>query len=112
MTATGRGNLRLFVAGGLIVVLGLAFFASPLASSSPDGLEKVSIDQGFAETAEEHALAEGPLADYAVEGVEDQRLSTGLSGVIGVAITFGVGMVLFGVLRTVRARRTGRAEGP
>ena len=36
-----RRNLLLFVIGGLIVTLGLAFFVSPLASSSPDGLEKV-----------------------------------------------------------------------
>ena len=100
-----RKSLLLFVAGGLIVVIGLAFFVSPVASSSPDGLEKVSIDQGFADTAEEHALADGPLAGYGVEGVDDEGLSTGLSGVIGVAITFGAGMILFGLLRTLRARR-------
>ncbi|HEX6231458.1 MAG TPA: PDGLE domain-containing protein [Actinomycetota bacterium] len=100
-----RKTLVLFVVGGLIVALGLAFFVSPFASSSPDGLEKVAIDQGFAETAEEHALADGPLADYGVRGVEDEGLSTGLAGVIGVAITFGVAMLLFGLLRVVRARR-------
>jgi hypothetical protein len=101
-----RTNLMLFVIGGLVVALGLAFFVSPLASSSPDGLEKVAIDQGFDETAEDHALAEGPLADYGVEGVEDEGLSTGLAGIIGVAITFGVGMILFGALRAFRVRRT------
>ena len=100
-----RKSLLLFVVGGLIVVIGLAFFVSPVASSSPDGLEKVSIDQGFADTAEEHALADGPLAGYGVEGVDDEGLSTGLSGVIGVAITFGAGMILFGLLRTLRARK-------
>jgi hypothetical protein len=102
-----RRSLALFLAGGLIVALGLAFFVSPYASSSPDGLERVAIDKGFAETARDHALAEGPLADYQVRGVGDERLATGLSGVIGVAITFGVGMILFGALRTVRARRAG-----
>lgn len=102
----------LFVVGGLVVVLGLAFFVSPLASESPDGLERVSIDEGFAETAEEHPLDDGPLADYGVEGVEDEGLSTGLAGVIGVAITFGIGMILFGVLRLLRARRSpSRVEG-
>jgi len=105
-----RRNVWLFVIGGLIVALGLAFFASPYASSSPDGLEKVSIDEGFDATAEEHTLADSPLADYGVEGVEDEGLSTGLAGIIGVAVTFGVGMILFGALRTVRSRR-GR-EGP
>jgi hypothetical protein len=102
-----RKNLMLFIGGGLIVALGLAFFVSPLASSSPDGLEKVSIDEGFAETAEDHTLADGPLADYAVEGVDDENLSTGLAGIIGVAITFGLGMIVFGLIRSMRARRSG-----
>lgn len=100
-----RKSLTLFIVGGLIVALGLAFFVSPRASGSPDGLEKVSIDEGFADTAEEHALADGPLADYGVDGVDDESLSTGLAGIIGVAITFGIGMILFGLLRTIRARR-------
>jgi cobalt/nickel transport system permease protein len=100
-----RKSLLLFVVGGLIVALGLAFFVSPLASSSPDGLERVAIDQGFADTADEHAAADGPLADYGVKGVEDEGLSTGLAGVIGVAVTFGLGMILFGLLRSMRARR-------
>lgn len=101
-----RKTLLLFIAGGLIVALGLAFFVSPLASSSPDGLERVAIDQGFAGTADEHAADDGPLADYGVKGVEDEGLSTGIAGVIGVAVTFGLGMVLFGLLRVARARRT------
>lgn len=108
-----RRTLALFVVGGLIVSLGLAFFVSPLASGSPDGLEKVSVDQGFAGTAEDHALGDSPLADYGVKGVQDERLSTGLAGVIGVAITFGVGMLLFGTLRVVRSRREpSPAPGP
>lgn len=108
-----RKTLALFVVGGLIVALGLAFFVSPFATGSPDGLERVSIDQGFAETAEDHALADGPLADYAVRGVEDEGLSTGLAGAIGVVVTFGVGMVLFGLLRVVRSRRSAEpASGP
>ena len=102
-----RKNLVLFIVGGLIVALGLAFFVSPLASSSPDGLEKVSIDEGFSDTAEDHALADSPLADYAVEGVDDESLSTGLAGIIGVAITFGLGMIVFGAIRAMRARRSG-----
>lgn len=100
-----RRNLLLFVIGGLIVALGLAFLVSPYASSLPDGLEKVSIDKGFADTAKAHALGGGPLADYGVKGVENEKLSTGLSGVIGVVITFGVAMILFGALRVYRARR-------
>jgi hypothetical protein len=106
-----RKGLALFLGGGLIIALGLAFFVSPYASSSPDGLERVAIEKGFAEAAQDHPLAESPLADYQVRGVEDERLATGLSGVVGVAITFGVGMILFGALRTLRARRAGPSAG-
>ena len=67
-----RKNLVLFVVGGLIVTLGLAFFVSPLASSSPDGLNKVAIDKGFSGTEKDHTLADGPLAGYGVKGVEDE----------------------------------------
>lgn len=102
-----RKNLTLFIVGGLIVVLGLAFFVSPHASGSPDGLNRVAIDEGFSDTETEHATADGPLTGYAVRGVDDESLSTGLAGIIGVAITFGVGLVLFGTLRTIRARRAG-----
>jgi len=101
----------LFTVGGLLVVLGLAFFVSPLASSSPDGLEKVSQDQGFANSAEDHTLGDSPLADYGVEGVEDEGLSTGLSGIIGVVMTFGAAMVVFGLIRVQAAKRR-RGEGP
>jgi hypothetical protein len=112
-----RRNLTLFLVGGLIVALGLAFFVSPLASGSPDGLNRVAIDQGFDSAAKDSASADSPLAGYGVKGVDDGSLSTGLAGIIGVAITFGAGMILFGLLRTIRARRepggsTGSAAAP
>jgi PDGLE domain len=98
-------NLRLFLLGGLLVAAGLALFVSGFASSSPDGLEKVAGDKGFLEAARDHLFADGPLADYTVRGVDNQRLSTGLSGLIGVLVTFGLGLALFAL---VRARRSGR----
>lgn len=107
-----RKNLTLFVVGGLIVALGLAFFVSPFASSSPDGLNKVAIDKGFSDTQKEHALDDGPLAGYAVKGVDDERVSTGIAGVVGVVVTFGLAMVLFALLRTLRSRRASESSGP
>jgi hypothetical protein len=104
-----RKNLTLFIVGGLIVALGLAFFVSPFASTSPDGLNKVAIDKGFDSSATDSATADSPLAGYAVSGVDDESLSKGLSGIIGVAITFGLAMILFGILRVVRNRRSGTA---
>ena len=101
-------TLRLFLAGGMLVTIGLALVVSGFASSSPDGLEKVARDKGFLETARDHLFADGPLADYAVKGVGDERLSTGLSGLIGVLVTFGLGLALFALLR--RARRSAGAR--
>ncbi len=93
-----KKSFWMFVAGGLLVAAALAFFVSPYASSSPDGLNKVAQDKGFDATAEEHALDDSPLAGYAVEGVENESISKGLSGIIGVALTFGVGMIIFGLV--------------
>lgn len=97
----------MFIAGGFLVAAGLAFFVSPLASGDPDGLNRVAIDEGFADTEQPHALDDGPLSGYAVEGVEDERLSTGLAGVVGVVVTFGVALLLFGVLRRRNETATG-----
>jgi cobalt/nickel transport protein len=104
-------NLRLFLVGGLLVAAGLALFVSGFASSSPDGLEKVAGDKGFLQTARDHLFADGPLADYAVRGIENERLSTGVSGLIGVLVTFGVGFLLFALLRALRPGR-GRSSEP
>ena len=88
-----------FIGAGLVVALLLAFFASPHASSSPDGLEKVAADKGVDSGVKDHAAADSPLADYGVKGIDDSKLSTGLAGVIGVILTFAVGMGLFLLLR-------------
>ena len=98
-------NLRLFLLGGLLVAAGLALFVSGFASSSPDGLEKVAGDKGFLEAARDHLFADGPLADYTVRGIDNQRLSTGLSGLIGVLVTFGLGLALFALVRAMRSGR-------
>ena len=102
-------SVRSFVAGGLAMVIGIVLLLAPWASSDPDGLERVAIDKGFADNATAHALEDGPLADYRVHGVEEQRVATGLSGLIGVVITFALGTVLFTLLRR---RSTGREEEP
>jgi cobalt/nickel transport system permease protein len=107
--AAPRSSRAVWLAG-LAASLVLAGFVSFYASASPDGLEKVAVDHGIDEAAEEHAVADGPLADYAVGGVDDERLSVGLAGVIGVGVTAAAGT---GVFLLVRRRETARssAEG-
>jgi hypothetical protein len=89
---------RLFAAA-LLVTLVLAGFVSFYASSQPDGLERVAEDKGINAQEKDHALKDSPLGDYGVEGVEDARLSGGLSGVIGVAAVLVLGGGLFWVIR-------------
>jgi hypothetical protein len=98
-------NLRIFLVGGLLVAIGLAMLVSGFASSSPDGLNKVAEDHGFAANARQHLFENGPLAGYAVKGVHNDRLSTGISGLIGVLVTFGIGLALFAVIRAMRSGR-------
>lgn len=79
----------MFLAVGLAVALALAFFVAPHASSEPDGLERVAADEGVADDAAAHALDDGPTSG----------LSTGVAGVVGVVVTFGLGAGLFVVVR-------------
>ena len=95
-------NTRLFVVAGLLFALALALFVSPLADRSPDGLTKVAEDQGFSEAERDHDLADSPVAGYEVDGVKDERVSTGVAGLVGVLVTFGAGVGAFALLRTLR----------
>jgi PDGLE domain len=103
-----RLGFGVFVVGGLVVALALAFFVSPSASGEPDGLNKVAIDNGFADTETDHALDDAPTAGYEVRGVDDDRLSTGVAGVVGVAVTFAVAGGVLLIVR--RARPAARAR--
>jgi hypothetical protein len=98
-----RSNLRLFLLSGLLVALGLAMLVSGFASSAPDGLNKVAEDHGIAASAREHLFENGPLAGYAVKGVGNDRVSTAISGLIGVLVTFGIGLGLFALMRAMRS---------
>ena len=87
------------IAGGLALSLVLAGGVSYYASSQPDGLEKVAGDVGFLDSAKESAVEDSPLAGYSVAGVENERISGGLAGVIGVASTAAISFGLFYALR-------------
>jgi PDGLE domain len=107
-----RTGMLLFAVVAVVVALLLAAFASPFASTAPDGLNKVAIDKGFDGQAKDSAVAESPLAGYAVESVGNEKVSKGLSGVAGVAITLAVAMVVFGGLGLVVRRRPSSSAIP
>lgn len=90
-----RIRLRLFVTLALAVAVGLALFASPYASPSPDGLEKVAETTGFLEDGRLHALQESsPVPGYAFPGVDHPRLATALAGLVGTMLVALVGTAL------------------
>ena len=97
-----RVSTKVVVLVGLVVSAVLAFGISGFASSRPDGLEKVAADHAIDTGARASATADSPLADYSVRGVEHSRLSTGLAGVIGVAMTL---LVMLAVVALIRRRR-------
>ncbi len=86
--------LGLLIAGVAIALVVTLF--SPFASGDPDGLERVAEDKGFLERAEDAPYE--ILPDYTIPGIEDERVSTVLAGVVGVlivaALTYGVGLLL------------------
>jgi hypothetical protein len=94
-----KSNLKKFYALFFIAALFLAGGLSFYASSSPDGLEKVAEDEGFLESAEDSALSNSPLADYGLAGLDSERLSVGIAGVIGVVVTAIIALALFTLIK-------------
>lgn len=101
-----------------LVVLAVAGGVAYFADSDPDGLDAVTqrgcavVDTGAGESLEgrciaqhagDHALSDGPLADYTVGG--DDRF-TGVAGIIGAVVTLAAAGGLFWVLR----RRSGSED--
>ena len=72
---------------GLVACLAVACL-SPLASSSPDGLERVAENKGFIGLAGEAPFQ--VIADYVFPGMENEALATILAGLIGTLILFSV----------------------
>lgn len=85
----------------LLVCLAVASL-SPLASSSPDGLESVAENQGFAGLAKS-----GPfllIADYLFPGIENEIVSTIMAGIVGTLVLFGIVYALAWLLVFSRKR--------
>jgi len=85
--------------GALIFALFLALLA-PLASSSPDGLERVAEVKGFIEAAQGAVFEVIP--DYVMPGVGNEAGATIFAGLLGTLILFGLG---YGLARALRAKR-------
>lgn len=80
--------MKRFWLAAVLVALVVAALISPLASSSPDGLERVAEDTGFLDRAGEQGAL---LGDY-----------SSLTGVVGVLVVLGL---MSGLALLMRRRR-------
>ena len=79
-------------------IIGLALavlltILSPLASTHPDGLERVAEQQGFIKLAQPDVFQLIP--DYIVPGINNTTLATIIAGMVGVLIIIGVSLILY-----------------
>jgi hypothetical protein len=101
--------------GLLVVGIGIALAVtlfSPLASSEPDGLERVAQNEGFVKQAKDAPYK--VIADYVLPGVDNEHLATILAGIIGVLIVAAVALAVAFLLWRLRGaqRPTSSGDGP
>jgi len=84
---------------GLVASIFVAAIVSFYASGHPDGLEFVAEQVGFLNTAKDSALATSPFADYAFVGLENERISVAIAGILGVLLTAAISFGLFTFLK-------------
>jgi cobalt/nickel transport system permease protein len=99
--AGAPGGLR-WTAVGLLVALALTLI-SPLASPSPDGLERVAEDLGFIEAAQSAPYEIIP--DYVFPGISNEALATIAAGMVGTILVFGIAV---GIAALYRRRSSAR----
>lgn len=94
---SAKGSRNWVYVGGLIALLVVLF--SPLASTDPDGLNRVAMDLGFIQSAQTGA---GPLAGYSVPFLDSASAASKIvAGFVGVVV---VGIVILLVGRGMKAK--------
>jgi cobalt/nickel transport protein len=81
----------------LLLILVIAGFLSLLASSAPDGLERIAEDKGF--LARTKVVLRAPLPDYLWPGINNGKAASIFSGVTGTLLMFGLGCSAAWLLR-------------
>jgi cobalt/nickel transport protein len=99
-----RSYVVLLLAGLGIALLVTLF--SPLASSKPDGLERVAEDQAFIDKGKDAPYQ--VIADYAFPWDHNEALSTILAGVVGVLVVAAFVLAL-GLAFTALSKRSSQA---
>jgi len=92
---SAKGSRGWIFVGALVALLVVSL--SPLASSDPDGLNRVAADLGFLQSAQS---GRGPLAGYSVSLFENGSLSRIAAGLIGLIV---VAVVILLISRGLKA---------
>jgi cobalt/nickel transport system permease protein len=106
-TALGSSSRRTWWLAGLVIALAVALL-SPLASDSPDGLERVAEDQGFIDSAEDPPFE--IIADYLFPGVKNEDAATILAGIVGTIVVSGIGFALAHLIGSLRRARRAQSS--
>ncbi|MEP7136176.1 MAG: energy-coupling factor ABC transporter permease [Chloroflexota bacterium] len=101
---SAKGSKGWIVAG--IAIALVVVILSPLASTDPDGLNRVAMDLGFIHTAQSAA---GPLAGYKIPFLANASVSKITAGVIGAIVALGLA---FFAGRTLIANRKSGLDTP
>jgi hypothetical protein len=104
-----RGRFITIVVVGLAIALLITLF-SPLASSEPDGLERVAEDKEFIDKADDAPYE--IIADYVFPWVDNEDAATILAGIVGVAIVAAVAFALAFGLQRLGGRPSAASEEP
>lgn len=81
----------------------IALMLSPFASGFPDGLEWVAEKYQFLHQEAPTFIA--PLADYTVPWLNNEILSTGIAGLMGVLVTFGIAWLIGSLINPSSVRK-------
>lgn len=90
--------------------LGTALLLAPLASSAPDGLERIADQLGFSSFTK--SLWKTPLGEYRVPGDTPEALQTSIAGFLGTAFVFLAGIGIAVTIRWLWQRRRIAPGGP
>jgi hypothetical protein len=96
---------RYWWVAGLAIAGIVAVLASAFASGDPDGLDSVAIEQGFEEAGRQPGFE--ILPDYTIPGLDGTQ-STIVAGIVGIAIVFGLVLLLGRLLARRRTRAAAR----
>jgi cobalt/nickel transport system permease protein len=110
VAAEPRRSYGALVAYGGVIALGLALFASPLASRWPDGLDRTAELLGFKGNAAV-PLVPTPKANDELPGLGWGALETSVAGAAGTIVVFGLAWLLARAL-VPRTDRDGTATPP